>query len=282
MNSVHTAPGVDMSFEVNELGNTFFISADLFCIVVMLFRVYQAFRQFGHYSKWRDELSVTCCEDEGTDASTLFALKALMQASPYPALGGLLGISSFILGVALRCFERPKNDADGFDEDGIPNGQDFSTVQNGIWCVIITMTTVGYGDFFAQTIGGRCVSLLIIFWGIFLVSMMVVTLTNTITLDVKETRAYNVQFRLSEREVIQYYASYVIVYTVRIVGLDKDWDRRKESPKFTKQQIKDFYMEYEEERAELKSKLGIYQGKISILIQRFIHEQGKILESGRF
>ena len=84
-------------------------------------------------------------------------------------------ISSTILGVALRSFERPLNDAQGVNEDGTAVGQDFSFVWNGIWCCIITMTTVGYGDFFAQSVGGRIVTLLMIFWGIFLISMMVVT-----------------------------------------------------------------------------------------------------------
>jgi hypothetical protein len=157
------------------------MSVDTFCITVMLFRVYLAFRLFAHYSKWRGELAVTCCEDEGTEATTLFAMKALMKEAPYPALVGLLVISATILGVALRSFERPLNDAQGINDDGTAVGQDFSFVWNGIWCTVITMTTVGYGDFFAQSAGGRIVTLLIIFWGIFLISMMVVTLTNSIT-----------------------------------------------------------------------------------------------------
>jgi hypothetical protein len=42
------------------------------------------------------------------------------------------------------------------------------------------MTTVGYGDYFPKTILGRCTIFVTSIWGVFIVSLMVVALTNTL------------------------------------------------------------------------------------------------------
>jgi hypothetical protein len=46
-----------------------------------------------------------------------------------------------------------------------------------MWCTIITMATVGYGDFYPETHIGRVIAILACIWGNFLISLMVVSLT---------------------------------------------------------------------------------------------------------
>jgi len=69
-----------------------------------------------------------------------------------------------------------------------------------MWLIVLTMTTVGYGDFFPRTHMGRFVVVLACFWGIFLVSMMVVTLTISSEFTKGEARAYDILFRLNAKE----------------------------------------------------------------------------------
>jgi hypothetical protein len=77
---------------------------------MMILRIYLVLRLFAHYTKWRSELAVNYCEYEGCEASTTFALKALLKESPYMSLfSGLVG-SCWLFGTALRNFERPLND----------------------------------------------------------------------------------------------------------------------------------------------------------------------------
>lgn len=57
--------------------------------------------------------------------------------------------------------------------------------------MILTMTTVGYGDIFPVTHLGRLTTILACIWGMFIMSMIIVTLTNIITLTKEEERAYN-------------------------------------------------------------------------------------------
>ena len=50
------------------------------------------------------------------------------------------------------------------------------------------MTTVGYGDITAKTTGGRIVSMISCLSGVFLTSMIIVTITNFLNLEPHEKR----------------------------------------------------------------------------------------------
>jgi potassium intermediate/small conductance calcium-activated channel subfamily N protein 2 len=60
------------------------------------------------------------------------------------------------------------------DNDSI----NFNVIQNCIWCVVVTMTTVGYGDYYPKTNLGRFILMLAVYTGTTLVSFMVVALQN--------------------------------------------------------------------------------------------------------
>jgi hypothetical protein len=60
---------------------------------------------------------------------------------------------------------------------------DISNFENALWLTIITMTTVGYGDFYPRTTFGRIIDIILVVWGTFIVSLMVVVLTNTLNMD---------------------------------------------------------------------------------------------------
>lgn len=58
------------------------------------------------------------------------------------------------------------------------------------------MTTVGYGDLYPRTLFGRLIDIVLVIWGTFIVSIMVVALTNTLNMDQSEKRALIVLNRL--------------------------------------------------------------------------------------
>lgn len=135
-NLIHCPPGVHVTFRTIHIDKSMLYSLDTIFNTLMLFRIYLVSRLFAHYTKWRSEQAVKYCEMEGCEASTTFALKALLKESPYASL--LLGliISSILFGLALRNFERPLNDNLG---EGV--GYDFSFIWNGMWLAVVTMTT---------------------------------------------------------------------------------------------------------------------------------------------
>ncbi len=51
------------------------------------------------------------------------------------------------------------------------------------WMTVVTMTTVGYGDYTPKTQLGRLIGALCVSWGVLIVSVMVVVLTRAFSMD---------------------------------------------------------------------------------------------------
>lgn len=60
---------------------------------------------------------------------------------------------------------------------------------SAVWLIIITLTTVGYGDMFPKTIGGKATCIITALWGTFVVSLTVLVVTNIFELQDHEKRA---------------------------------------------------------------------------------------------
>ena len=65
-----------------------------------------------------------------------------------------------------------------------------------MWNVIITLTSVGYGELYPKTNFGRFVGIMICFWGVFIISFFVVTVTNMLNFTGSEEKAFNLLIRL--------------------------------------------------------------------------------------
>jgi voltage-gated potassium channel len=56
--------------------------------------------------------------------------------------------------------------------------EEFSALTDAIWWVLVTMTTVGYGDKVPLTTGGRIVGIVIMFFGVALLSLFTATISS--------------------------------------------------------------------------------------------------------
>jgi Ion channel len=124
----------------------------------------------------------------------IWVIKCQMIKNPirFVSMSFLIGAINF--GYALRVAEAPLSRKDSF--------MDHSNFISCIWEAIITMTTVGYGDYYPRTLTGRIIILFCSIYGVTIVSLIVVTLTNLLEMSSEESKAYLLLEKLRNREII--------------------------------------------------------------------------------
>ena len=98
-----------------------------------------------------------------------------------------------------------------------------------MWCVVVTLATVGYGDFFPKSFLGRMAGMIICFWGTFIVSYFVVTVTNMLSFDGAEQKSYTLLQRLHFKEELKIYAVNVLSSAFKHKYLVKKYDGNEEN-----------------------------------------------------
>lgn len=114
------------------------------------------------------------CKMYGCKADFSFSLKCMFKDNPMLLIGVLFAISATIFAFQIYLVERRAAYL-AHDPKGMCNNY-----ANSLWLVLMTITTVGYGDYFPHTFIGRILILIVAIWGTFIVSMMVVVVSNTL------------------------------------------------------------------------------------------------------
>jgi hypothetical protein len=77
-----------------------------------------------------------------------------------------------------------------------------SHITNAIWVIIITLTTVGYGDRYPTTHFGRLIAAISCIFGLIVISLMVYILTDATSMNKQEDKAYNIIKIVSSKNYI--------------------------------------------------------------------------------
>ncbi|CDW71264.1 small-conductance calcium-activated potassium channel protein [Stylonychia lemnae] len=179
-----------VTYDVNDL-------LLFFCFI----RVYHVIRYSLVMTQFMNPRSQRVCSMNGCEANAMFAIKSIMKQKPYTILWTSMVVSTLIFGYQLRIFEGPVSEA---------SGQNFKSMINSMWNVLITLTTVGYGDIYPKSLMGRVVGVIVCFWGVFIVSFFVVTLNNMLTFSPNEEKSYNLLLRLYYKEQLKLKATQVL------------------------------------------------------------------------
>lgn len=144
-------------------------------------KLYVPLRTFLLTNKYTTPRAQRVCVLNGWYADLTFSFRAKFKESPNSILIAAFFVSSLIWAYMLRIFERPLSEA---------SGQDFNPIWTAIWWVFVTMTTVGYGDVYPKSYGGRLLGAFMWLWGVLLVSLFVVTVSDILEFDNSEKNSY--------------------------------------------------------------------------------------------
>ena len=142
----------------------------------------------GAYSKY-------LCWSYGFSSDTRFSIKCYIKRDPFKSINILLFGTIFSLAYILRIFELPNFSMSADSKSGL------QVYVNSVWCIVVTLTTVGYGDISPSTQLGRLVAMVAALWGAFLISIIVYCTTIAFTNSHEQDLALN-QIRLSEKAAI--------------------------------------------------------------------------------
>lgn len=118
----------------------------------------------------------------------------MMKDSPNGFILTSMCISIFVFGYTTRLFER------GVTED-------FQHMTHSMWYCLVTMTTVGYGDYYPRTYVGKILCIICSFWGVFIVSLYIVSLQNMLKFNSTQNKSYLLLLRLKEKEKVMRHAA---------------------------------------------------------------------------
>lgn len=130
----------------------------------------------------------------GCYADVGFSIKSQFKEYPNTSLALTLFASALVSAQMLRIYERPLSEV---------SGHNFNKYPTAIWNIIVTMSTVGYGDVFPKTRFGRLLGSFLCIWGVIVTSMMVVTLSEFLEFSAPQKNSYTLLQRLSYRDELQ-------------------------------------------------------------------------------
>ena len=160
----------------------------------IFFKGYAIVRTIFLTNKYSMPRSQRVCALTGCHANIELSVKGSFKEYPNTSLGVTTLISALVFAQMLRIYERPLSDV---------SGQRFDKYATSLWNIIVTMSTVGYGDVYPKTILGRILGAFICLWGVVVESMMVVTLSEGLELSNPQRNSYTLLQRLFYKDALQ-------------------------------------------------------------------------------
>jgi hypothetical protein len=177
--------------------NHLLLSAAIVIRLVILVRFLLTLTRFKSSRQQR-----LCIYSNDSEADFLFAIKAVKEDRPYIFVTFSLVVPLLAFSQCVRIFERPLISF---------SAQNFDSFPNCMWYLIVTMATVGYGDYWPTSYLGRVIGMLSCFWGVFTLSTMVVVLNNLLEFNESERKSFDLLMKLKCKDELKECAVNVII-----------------------------------------------------------------------
>ena len=200
--------------------NTILIFGQLDCILVLpfssllssfsTFRFLYIFQFINSFSIWDSILSEKILDKYYLSTNIIFTMKAYQKNNPFISLIFLFLLSCVCFALCIRIYEIH------YWESQKLILQNWKYRWNSIWCVFVSMTTVGYGDFFPKTHFSRILIIVSCIIGIYFVSMMMIFMTQKSILTENEQKSYKLITRLKIRNQLKDIHSNIIYHALKM------------------------------------------------------------------
>lgn len=178
---------IDIDYVDYDTQHTETVRQDLgdYLLALMFIRIYFIFKCMFNYSIYNDAFSKKLCKDYGFYPGFVFIMKTKFVKSPRLTLALLFTMTVFVLSYIVHIFEMyfsiwPRTVV-SVAEQGI-----FYDV---VYLVIMTITTVGFGDYTTKTYPGKFVIMFTALWGAVMISIFVLIVSNIFNLSQREEKA---------------------------------------------------------------------------------------------
>jgi len=199
-------PFIDFTFSVHDAGldrNSVY-SISVVLLSLMFLRIYFLPRYFSHCVQdiYTDDFDVFCAINK-TMVNDSFLIRTTMSTSLTAVISMFL-LQIILYSYMMMMFERPT--AEG----------PLRNLINSIWLIIVTMTTVGYGDVYPTTRLGRLVAISASFSALIMIAISINLVQSSLELSSRERRVISKnQSRLQYRKN-QLSAARLVLATLRV------------------------------------------------------------------
>lgn len=169
--------GVNIKLRVEK--NYIQLGLNQIITIVMMSRMYMIIKIFGRFSKFSDQRTVNLCYKYYVEPSVSFSVKAFLKAHPYILTMVCMVSIISVFGYTIQTFEI-----------GYPVSINYINNYNPYWNVVITFTTVGYGDIFPSTHYGRLAAACSMFFGQFVISLILLAMSISAQFTLEEQKAF--------------------------------------------------------------------------------------------
>ena len=183
--------GIEINFHNDYYSFDYKIPLNSIFTSISIFRVWFIFKLYLVSSISYSQRSFRIAKINNVKLGLKFPFKANMADCSLQINVYLFIICLLIFSYDLRIYERY------FDE---LNENNLGNYLNDIWCIFITMTTVGYGDISPKSFFGRLISVVTCLFGVFLVGLVVVSVTSYFNLEGIESNVYKILLKTKKME----------------------------------------------------------------------------------
>lgn len=192
--AVHCPVEVYWRFRVPNLGVELLYDMDAILSIFMCLRLYLLIGVVDDYMGFRSAQARVVQSVHKLRFQWVFTFKAGLELYPTATLGSLFIGTTLVLAYCLRVTERPvcytpEALAAGWCGPNTLGTKNFEQYTVAVWHVLITTTTIGYGDVFAVTHAGRGITVISGLFGIVVLALMVNSIGKAVQLADHEKNA---------------------------------------------------------------------------------------------